>query len=428
MSIPVSILIIFVTLVLSAFFSGSEISFNAANKMRLHNAAEDGSKSATLAEAIWKKFDRALSAILIGNNLVNIAASSCATLLFMSLLGAENDGLASATSTVVMTVIVLIFGEIVPKTVCKQNADRVVRFVAYPIRILVIILFPVVWLVTLLTAALRKLWGRDRAEDEPTVTEEDLSTIIETVEEEGVIDEDMSELLQSTLDFKDTTVAEILTPRIDLVAVDIDDPFSVIEETAEESRYSRIPVYEDSIDNIIGILYLNRFYKAKLDEDEFDIRSLLLEPQFIHKSMKLPAALELMQKTRAHMAIVVDEFGGTMGIVTMEDILEELVGDIWDESDEIVEEFKAVGENTYEISGDMNIEDFFDEIEFVDRDFESDYTTVGGWCVEMLEADPGVGKGFDYQNLTLTVLEMDDMRVTKVRAYVEPVPEEDEDE
>lgn len=430
MTLLTALLVILLMLLFSAFFSASEIALSSANRMRLRHAAESGSRAAALAEKILDNFKPALSAILIGNTLVNIAASTSATVAVMALIvrisGGENDGLASVLSTVLMTLIILTFGEIVPKIVAKENADKFAPAVAYPIRIFMILLYPLVWLVTLLVSALSRLWGKDHGEDDPTVTEEELSTIIETVEEEGVIDEDKSELLQSTLDFKDTTVAEILTPRIDLVSIDVDDDFETIEQTADASRYSRIPVYEDSIDHVIGILSLNHFYKAKLENDTFDIRRVLMEPMFLHKTMRLPAALELMKKTHTHLAVVIDEFGGTLGVVTMEDILEELVGEIWDESDEIVEDIISVGEGTYEVSGDMNIEDFFDEIEFEDRDFESEYTTVGGWCVEMLDAEPEVGRGFDYKNLTVTVTEMDDFRVTKAKVFVAPVEEEDE--
>jgi CBS domain containing-hemolysin-like protein len=278
------------------------------------------------------------------------------------------------------------------------------------------------------------------------VTEEELSSIIETVEEEGVIDEDKSELLQSTLDFRDTTVEEIMTPRIDMTAFDIADSPEEISRLVDESRYSRIPVFEDSIDNIIGILFLNHYYK-KMSEgnsvEDLNLREMLMEPCFIHKTMRLPAALSLLRERKMHLAIVVDEYGGTLGLVTMEDILEELVGDIWDESDEIVTECVKTGDNTYEVSGDMNIDDFFAEIEFEPHDFSCEYSTVGGWAIEMLNADPHVGDSFTYSDaenpekdddedeeahteLYIVVAGMDDMRVTKLTVLVKkPTPEEE---
>ncbi len=445
------VLIILLMVLLSAYFSASEISFNASNKMRLKKAAEGGSRSAALAYKISEDFTTALSAILIGNNLANIAASTAATVITMNLLLSLNtmnsDGMASLVSTVVMTLIILIFGEIVPKIIAKNNADAAVRLFAWPTRILTWILFPLVWLVMRLINLLSGLWGKDD-EDAPTVTEEELSSIIETVEEEGVIDEEKSELLQSAIDFRDTTVEEIMTPRIDMLAFDIADSPEEIEKLVDESRFSRLPVYEDSIDNIIGILYLNHYYKKVTDGDDgapFDLRSILMKPSFIHKTMKLPAALSLLRERKTHLAIVVDEFGGTLGLVTMEDILEELVGDIWDESDEIVHPCIRTGENTYEVSGDMNIDDFFAEIEFEPREFECEYSTVGGWAIEMLDADPHVGDSFTYRDipleegeeedpedpattLTVVVSAMDDMRVTKLTVLVTRPPKEEDEE
>ena len=250
-----------------------------------------------------------------------------------------------------------------------------------------------------------------------------------------MIDEDQSDLLQSTLEFRDTTVEEIMTPRIDMLAFDILDTPDEIHKVIEGSHFSRIPVYEDSIDNIIGILYLNHYYRRAIDTPVLsadDIRSLLMEPCFLHKTMKLPAALTILREKKTHIAIIVDEFGGTLGIVTMEDILEELVGDIWDESDEIVPEFVKTGENTYEVSGDMNIDDFFSEIEYEPRDFECEYTTMGGWAIERLDADPHVGDSFtdedETHTLVVVVSEMDDMRVTKLTILVKPRENEESDD
>lgn len=437
-------ILIAVCVILSAFFSGSEITFNAANKLRLKKAAESGETTGRLAWYISEHFTSALSAILIGNNLANIAASSAATLVVAELLRQRfstmsDDSLDTWTAVIAtagMTLIVLIFGEILPKVVGRQHADRLVKLIAFPIRVLTILLYPLVFLVMLLIKLLQKLWGKD-ASEEPTVNAEELSTIIDTVEEEGVIDEDKSELLQSTLEFPDTTVEEILTPRIDLVTVDVNDDPAVIADTVMSSRYTRIPVYEDSIDNVIGILVLNRYYKALadaheagIDETTLDLRSLLLTPQFVYKTMKLPAALNLMRESKMHLCIVTDEYGGTMGIVTMEDILEELVGDIWDEEDEIVQMISKTGENIYEVNGDMNVDDFFSEIDFdaEAHDFTCEYSTVGGWSVEMLNDAPKVGDSFTYENLCIIVTEMDDMRVTRLTVLVSPVEETSDEE
>ena len=421
--------IILLMLVLSAFFSGSEISFNAANKMRLRKAGEAGSKTAKLANKISEHFTIALSAILIGNNLANIAASTAATSIAIALLSGVSggDAIASTLATVIMTVIVLIFGEIVPKLLCKQHADTVVMWIAIPVLILMIVLSPAVAVVMGLLWVLRLIWGKDKNEG-VDVTEEEFSSIIDTVEGEGVIDEGQSDLLQSTLEFHETTIEEVMTPRIDLTTIDIDDDRESIIDTIENSTYSRIPVYEDSIDNIIGILYLNQYYRAAVDDPNADIRGMLMKPCFLHKTMHLPDALRHLRDRRTHIAIVIDEFGGTMGVVTIEDILEELVGDIWDESDEIITDIVKTGENTYEVLGEANIYDFFNEIDYEPRDFESEYSTVGGWAVENLNSDPHVGDSFTCGRLYVIVTEMDEMRVTKVTAVLNKPSEDNEDE
>ena len=355
--------VIFVMVCLSAFFSASEISFNTANKMRLRRAAEEGSKTAKLAHAIAENFTTSLSTILVGNNLANIAVSTCTTLIVMDLFPG-NAGTASFIATVLVTIVILICGEIVPKVLAKQHAEVVARVACIPIRVLTVLVSPIVAIVMALLFVLRKVWGKDRSDSDPTVTEEELSSIIETVEEEGVIDEEQGELLQSALEFHDITVEKIMTPRINMTAFDIDDEETGRALLADATQFSRIPVYENSVDNIIGILSLNRYYKAAMDTENPDIRSLLMKPCKLHKTMKLPAALARLREQKMHLAIVIDEFGGTLGVVTMEDILEELVGDIWDDTDVIVTECYPTGENTYEISGEMNIEDCFDEVDF----------------------------------------------------------------
>ena len=423
-------LVIFIMICLSAYFSASEIAFNSSNKMRLRRAAEGGSKTAKIAFNITEKFTTALSAILIGNNLANIAISTCSTLVVMDLFLDEAVGVASTVATILVTIIILIFGEIIPKVLAKQNADTVSRIVAIPTRILTIILSPIVFIVMALLFVLRKIWGSDKKDDQPTVTEEELISIIDTVEEEGVINEEQGELLQSTIEFSDTTIEKIMTPRIDVTAINIDDEDEKIcALLSDSSQFSRLPVYEDSIDNIIGILSLTRYCKATLECERPDIRAMLLKPCKLHKTMKLPAALTKLRDAKMHLAIVIDEFGGTLGVVTMEDILEELVGDIWDDTDVIVTECRATGENTYEVLGDMNIDDFFGEIDFIKpEDFECEYSTMGGWTIQMLNSDPHVGDSFRFENLFVIVAQMDEERVTKLTVLVEPKKDDEEEE
>jgi len=419
-----SYVVIFIMLCLSAYFSASEIAFNSSNKMRLRHAAENGSSTARIAFRITQEFTTALSAILIGNNLANIAISTCTTLIVLDLFR-DNVAVASTAATILVTVIILIFGEIIPKVLAKQHADVFVHIIAIPTRILMILLSPIVFVVMLLLFFLRKLWGSDHKNDEPTVTEEELSTIIDTVEEEGVINEEQSDLLQSVLFFHDITIEEIMTPRMDMIALDIHaDHEDIAALLSDPTQFSRLPVFEDSIDNIIGILSLTRYYKESLKGNE-DIRSLLLKPCKLHKTMKLPAALSKLREAKMHMAVVIDEFGGTLGIVSMEDILEEIVGDIWDDTDVIVNECIATGENTYEVNGEMNIDDFFEEIDFTKpEDFNCKYSTMAGWAIEMLDADPHVGDSFRFENLFIIVAHMDEERVTKLTVLHE-VREED---
>ena len=421
-------LVIFIMVCLSAYFSASEIAFNSANKLRLRKAAENGSKTAKIASDITEKFTTALSAILIGNNLANIAVSTCTTLIVVSLFR-NQVALASTIATILVTIVILIFGEILPKVLAKRNADTVVRIIAIPTRILTVILSPFVFVVMLMLTVLRKIWGKDHKDDDPTVTEEDLVTIIDTIEEEGLINEEQGELLQSTLDFRDTTIEKIMTPRIDMTAIDIDsDDEKITAMLSDNTQYSRLPVYQDSIDNIIGVLSLTRYYKATLDNEKPDISALMMKPCRLNKTMKLPAALAKLRENKMHLAVVIDEFGGTLGIVTMEDILEELVGDIWDDTDVIVTDCLATGENTYEVACDMNIDDFFEEVDFTKPEtFHCEYSTMGGWAIQMLDSDPHVGDSFRYENLFVIVSQMNNECVTKLTVLVEHQPETEEE-
>ena len=422
--------IIIIMVALSACFSGTEAAYNSVNSMHLRREAEEGkSSSAKLAYKICENFATTLCTILIGNNLVNIAASACATAIFMQIFAGVSGGkgIASVVSTAVLTIIVLIFGEILPKILAKQHSIKICKATAFPMQILTYILFPIVFVTMLIMNLIRKIWGTAN-EDEPDVTEDELASIIDTVEKEGVIDEDQSDLLQSSLEFSDTSVEEIMTPRIDLVTIDLDDDLEDIEETIANSNYSRLPVYRDSIDDIIGVLHLNLYYKEASEGKPVDIEAMLLDACYMHKTLKLPAALKMLREKQVHMAIVIDEFGGTLGVVTIEDIVEEIVGDIWDESDEIVSEMTEKAANEYEILGEMSIGDLFYELDFSPKDFECEYSTVGGWAIQSLNAEPHVGDSFTYEHLTITVTEMeDDILVTKLLVVVGEISEDDED-
>ena len=410
-----------ICLALSAFFSGSEMAFSSANRIRLENQAEDGSKLAALAVRILDRFDDALSAILIGNNFVNIAISSLGSVIAITAFGEEDTWIA----TVIVTVSVIIFGETMPKIVAKKNANRLVLAFAGPVRFLTIVFKPltllVVGLVRLVTLPLK---GEKDSDQDDAV--EELQSIIETAEDEDVLDEDRSELLQNALDFNEISASEVMTARVDIMAVDIKDSPQEIYEAACESGFSRIPVYEGSIDNIIGVLYLNHYFKALLDDPDADLRKLLMEPCYVYKTTKLPAVLETLKRAKQHLAIVTDEYGGTLGILSMEDVLEQLVGEIWDDTDEIKEEILERSDGEFELDGDMSISDFIDLVGIRERDFEAESETVGGWTIEMFGSFPSVGDSFDYEDLHITVLEMDGLRVEKVLVVKKP-PEADPD-
>jgi len=411
----------------SAFFSGSEIAFASANKMRLKKGAAEKGLREKVAYEISENYSTALSSILIGNNLVNIAASSVATVIAMSIFG-ENSSKGPVIATTVMTILILIFGEITPKIIAKKNCDIFSVTVSLPLKVVMTLLKPVNTVVMGILHFFEKLWGKTEG---PSMTEEELASIIEIIEDEGVIDEDQSELLQSALEFSDITAQEILKPRVDMVAIDIDDDFEEIRELIFNVPYSRIPVYRDTIDNIIGILYIDHFFKALVDRPDMDNRALeelLMPPSFIHKTMKLPAVMTQLRSKKMHLAIVVDEYGGTMGMVTLEDAVEQLVGDIWDETDEIVDEVTQLAEDSFRVSGDQSIYDFLEQFELDDHRFDTEYVTVGGWAIEMFDGYPQKGDSFEYQNLKVTIDEVDDLRIVSLLVKVFPKPESEDEE
>lgn len=424
----VQILIIVICLIGSAFFSASETAYNLANESQLEKKAEKGLIN-KLAYKINQSYNFALTSILIGNNIVNFALSSVATSMSIVLLfetGITGENTAAAIATAVSTVVVLIFGEIAPKIIAKGNSKFLIRLFAIPLFTFMVIFFPI----ALVLNTIIKLIDRIFVDDAAGVTTDELASIIETGEEEGSIDEDRSELLQSAIDFNETSIKEIMIPRVDMMAVDINDNIDGIINAVFETPYSRIPVYEDSIDNIIGILVTQNLCKLLIDtpKEEINIRELIVEPYFIHMTVKLPDALDVLREERTHIMIVLDEFGGTAGIATMEDILEELVGEIWDEDEEAEHDIVKSGPDKYSVEGDMNIFDFFEAIDFNEGDFESEYTTVGGWAIEMLEGFPEEGASFNYDNLSVTIDSIEDHRITKLTVTVKPVEDDEDDE
>ena len=408
---PLYFVAIIVLVCLSAFFSASEMSFSSTNKLRLENMVDDGVKGAALALKVAEKFDDALSAILIGNNLVNIAMSSIGSVMAILIAGEE----WTWVSTLLITVFVIIFGETMPKIVAKKNANKFVLVVCYPIYALTLLLKPLIWVVVGLANLIMLLLPKERTVRDEEEAQQELQSLIETAEDENVLDEEQSELVQNALEFGDTRVSEVMTARVDIEAIDIEDDFEEIMEIIEASSYSRLPVYEDSIDNVIGILYLNKFYRRLTDQETVELRAMLSNPVYVYKTTKLPVALKAMRNAKQHLAIVTDEYGGTLGIVTMEDILEQLVGEIWDEND-IVEEDEVVehSNGVYELDGDMQLSDFCELMDWDEDELDAESATVGGWTIEMHGDFPKVGEGFTHDGVMLEVLEMDGLRVERV--------------
>ena len=411
---------IFACVLLSGFFSGSEMAYSSCNQVRLENLRDDGSKRAGVALKLCEHYDDTLSAILIGNNLVNIAASSLGVVLVNILTGGDGK---IWLSTLIITVLIIVFGETIPKITAKKNANRLSMHNARFLNALRLVLTPLIWLVVKLISLLTFRMKGEEDED-PEEAVEELQSIIETAEDEDVLDEDRSELVQAAIDFAEISASEVMTARVDVVAIDIDDDWDEILAVIEDAPYSRLPVYEGSIDNVIGVLYLNHFLKAMTDDGRADIRKLLMPPCYVYKTMKLPAVLNALKRAKQHLAVVSDEYGGMLGVLSMEDLLEQIVGEIWDETDTVEQEVVERGADEYELDGDMTISDFL-ELTGIDEDgFEAESETVGGWTVESFGAFPNPGDSFDYGDLTVTVLAMDGHRVEKL--LVRKRPEETE--
>lgn len=407
---------IIVCIILSGFFSASEMAYSSCNAKRLEGAAEDGDKKAGTASWIVRHFQDAISAILIGNNFVNIACSSLGSVLIVLITGSSD---ASWIATLILTVTIIIFGETMPKIIAKKNANRLAESFSTIIRALMYLFKPIVWLVVKLADFLTRGIHQDTDDEGEAV--EHLKSIIETAEDENVLDQDQSELAHKAIDFSDISASEVMTARVDMDVIDIDDNWDDIMKLVNRSSHSRIPVYRDSVDNIIGTLYLNHFLKEVADRRRVSIQKLLMKPCFIYKTTKLPDVFEELKNAKQHLAIVTDEFGGTMGVITMEDVLEQIVGDIWDENDKVEPEFTKRPDGSYIVDGDTNLHDFLDELGMDEEKFEAESDTVGGWTMERFGTFPSDGDTFDYQGIRITVVEMGKHRVDRI--LVRKLPE-----
>ena len=416
----VYILAIVVCVLLSGFFSASEMSFSSVNRLRLERAAEEGKKSARTGLAILDHFDDALSAILVCNNLVNIAASSLGSVTVLLIATEQYTWVA----TTLITAAVIVFGETIPKILAKKMSTRFALLFAVPLRALMVILKPVTFVVVGLVDLITKRMKGEQDDSDDSAAEE-LHSIIDTAEDEDVLDEGESKLVSRAIDFADISASQIMTARVDILGVDVKDDWQEILATVDSSPYSRIPVYEGSIDTIIGVLTVNHFLKAVTEKEPVDIRSLLLPACYVYKTMKLPAVLEQLRSSQQHLAIVTDEYGGTLGVVSMEDVLEELVGEIWDETDVVAPEIQPV-DDAYRIDGDTAVEELWELFSWpAETDFES--TTVGGWCIEMLGGFPDEGASFTYKDVEFTVTEVEERRVRSVVARKTAKPDGEED-
>ncbi len=412
------LIIIVLLIIMSAFFSSCELAYSSVSKFKLKNELEKGNKRAQKAYNIIDNYSNYLSTILVGNNLVNIFISSLATIIGMRYFSKD---LAPLLSTIIVTIVVLIFGEILPKTLAKRFSFQLSLFYTAILKFFHIIFTPITLPVNKLVS---RVFTRNEQDEQPTATGEELIKIVDELEEEGVIDEDDEELIKSAIDFCDATAHEIMIPRVDVFAIDINDDTSILDNE-EIYKYSRVPVYEDSIDNIIGILNTTDLMKLLLTKQSIDLRQMLMQPIFVHKTKPISTVLTELKGSHVHLAVVVDEFGGTMGIVTIEDIVEELIGDVFDELDDVSADYQEIDDHTYLVDGDMNIYDFFEVVEYDDKDFESEYTTVGGWCTDILEKFPEVGDTFDFANLTITITQADKMRVGTVKVEIHEIEEEE---
>ena len=413
----VSLVIIVACLVCSSYFSATETAFSTMNHARMKTMADKGNKSAALALKLSDNYDTLLSTILIGNNLVNILLSSLATLLFVKMLGSSTG---TTASTLVTTVLVLIFGEISPNSIAKESPESFAMFSAPIIRVLMVVLTPVTWIFAQWKKILTRLFKKDG--DDRAMTDEELMTIVEEAEQDGGIDAEESTLIRSAIEFMDLESIDIYTPRVDIVSVSLDESKEEIAKIFLDTGFSRLPVYEENIDHIIGIINQKDFHNFIYNTDR-SIKEIVRPVLFITPTMKIGSLLKKLQASKTHIAIILDEFGGTEGLVTIEDIVEELVGDIWDEHDQVVTEIEKISNEEYLMAGSTSIDDVFEELGI---EKEVDVNTLSGWVMEVLACIPKEGDSFVSDGYKVTVVKMDERRIEKVR--VQKVHSETEDE
>ena len=409
--------IIFFCVVMSGYFSATETAFSSLNRTKIRTLCEKGNRRAKLVNRLLDDYDSLISTILIGNNIVNIAGASLGTVLFVSLCG----DIGATVSTVVITVVVLIFGEVIPKSLAKDNPESFSMFSAPLIRTLIFVFKPLNFFFSLLKKLVSRIF---KVKSDTKMSQEELLMLVEEVEEDGSIDEEEGSLLRNAIEFSELKAEDILTHRVDIEAVSISSTKEEIAKVFTDTKFSRLPVYEDTIDNIIGIIHQKDFYNGP-GVSQKPMKEIMKAPIFVLKSEKLSELLRLLQENKSHVAVVLDEYGGTLGIVTLEDILEELVGEIWDEHDEVTEEYISIGENLWLIDCLGNLEDFS---KYFDLDIVSESISVGGWVMESLGKVPDVDDSFEWENVSIIVTEVDGQRVSQIKMMIAPKPETDNDE
>lgn len=397
----------------SAFFSSAETAFSSLNRVKLKAMmrGDKSNKSIERALNVSENYDVVLSTVLIGNNIVNIACTSIATLFFTGLLG-DNSDLGATVSTIVMTIVVLIFGEITPKTIAKEKAERFVIVIAPIIKFFIIIFTPLNLFFKGWKLLMNKLFGLGKAD---TVTEEELKTYVDEAHTGGEIDENESELIRSSIEFDDIDVSDILVPRVDVEAVDKYAPLTEIERVFNSTNFSRLPVYIGDIDNIVGVIH-ERDFQAARKRNLKSLRTVLKPVPVVSPDTKISKLLRILQKNKTHLAVVIDEFGGTEGIVTLEDILEELVGEIWDEHDVVEKDIEELAPNEYIVSGGMNVDDFFEFFDIYEKDI--DVSTVNGWVMKNIDKIPECSDSFDKHNMTVEVMSVDGKRADEIKVII----------
>ncbi len=410
------IVAIAVLILLSAYFSATETAFSSMNRTRMKTMMDDGNKRAALVCSLDDQYDKLISTILIGNNIVNIASASLATLLFVALYG----DMGATISTVVLTILVLIFGEITPKSIAKDCPEKFAMFSAPFMKLLMVVFVPLTFIFSAWKKAVAKLLRLERNEK---MSQAELLTLVDEVQQNGSIDRDEGTLLHNAIEFTECTAADILTHRVDLEAVEITDSKEEIALKFTQTKYSRLLVYRDNIDNIIGVVHQKDFY-AGTGISKKPLTELLTPVMFVIQQASISSILQQMQRQKLHVAVVVDEYGGTFGMLTMEDILEELVGEIWDEHDEVTEMFQETGENSYRVSSAVAIEDFF---AFFNISDETDGVTLNSWVVKKLGKLPREKDSFTSNGLTVTVVATQRHCATAVDVTVLPVPQKEEE-